>query len=980
MKIIFHTMLFHFLIAVCLLVNVSLGYTSEESKPLINEVMSSNITSVQDMDSELEDPVWNLNFVKEVRLIPDWIELFNPGNSPIDLTGYGLSDNSDDPFKWVFPYCILNPGYHKLVYASDENITDVPNHLETIISQGDEWRYFIGSSEPPVEWNHIEFDESEWFYGSSGFGYEDGDDATIIPQTNSLYLRKSFVIDDVRNITCCLMHIDYDDAFVAYLNGKEIARSNIGQEGTPPPYDQVALEPREARMYAGDAPELYKIENIQSFLVTGENVLAIQVHNLSIYSSDMTIIPFLTFGMNVPPPDPEGVSDVLPITVEYCLHTNFKIGSGGETITLTDRSGSECDRIETGYIPGDLSKGRKPDGGPEWVLFDQPTPGKSNITPAFQEFADIVMTVPTGGFYQGVVSLELSTNSPDAVIRYTLDGSNPIDVSFQYSSPVAISRTTIVKAQAFENGLLPGNVTTNTYFFASDFTLPVISLSLNPDDLWDEDIGIYIEGNNADPKNVYYGANYWRDWEKPVHVEFYETDGSPGFSIDAGMKIVGRSIRTYAQKPLAIFARSKYGFSEINYQLFPDLPITRFTSFVLRNSGQDWNSTLLRDGLMQSLVKDLDMDIQEYRPVIVFLNGEYWGIHNMREKLNEEYLASHHGVDPDNIDILEDRFNRPYGIVLEGDDEHYKILMEFLSTHNLRIPENYEYVKTLMDVDNFLDYMAAQIYYANTDGPGHNIKYWRPRTTDGKWRWLLFDIDLGFGNRILGGSASEAFKHNTLIYYTDPSGPDWPNPPESTFLFHKILENQNGKNDFINRISDYMNTIFSSTSVIQRIHEIKAMLEPEMPDHIARWDGSIPSMNKWYYNIQVLESFARFRTKFVRSHIQNEFNLSGTAKVSLSISQSGAGKTKLNTLLIDDYPWEGTYFQNIPIRISALPSPGYRFAGWTGITPGDSASVSVVLTGDLSVTANFEKFTGASSTIVINEINYNSSADFNTED
>jgi hypothetical protein len=188
--------------------------------------MSSNSATIQDKDGDYSD----------------WIELFNPGTSPIDMTGYGLSDRESNPFKWVFPPCILNPGEYKLVFASGKDRTDVPTLWETVINQGDDWRYFVGVSEPPKDWKSLEFDDTVWSSGPSGFGFGDNDDATIIPQTISLFIRTLFDVDDSVNIAHALLHIDCDDGFVAYINGTEIARYNIGGEiGVPPAYDTPAL-------------------------------------------------------------------------------------------------------------------------------------------------------------------------------------------------------------------------------------------------------------------------------------------------------------------------------------------------------------------------------------------------------------------------------------------------------------------------------------------------------------------------------------------------------------------------------------------------------------------------------------------------------------------------------------------------------------------------------------------------------------------
>ncbi|MFC1693529.1 lamin tail domain-containing protein, partial [Candidatus Latescibacterota bacterium] len=373
---------------------------SAESTLLINEVMSSNATTIQDEDGDYSD----------------WIELYNSGDSSVDLSGYGLSDDPDDSFKWIFPSFTLGPGEFMLVFASGKDRTKIINYWETIIREGDDWQYFVGTEEPPSNWKEIGF-KGGWPTGPSGFGYEDGDDATIIPGTVSLYIRKTFMADNVIDIVRCFLHMDYDDAFVAYINGTEVARSNIGEVGTLPSFDQYADGSREAEIYKGGYPEEFEISDIQSLLIQGDNVLAVQVHNLNKYSSDLTAIPFLTFGMTTLPSNPQGPVDFINYS-NTTFHTNFKISLSGETILLTNKDETCIDILETGYIPADYSRGRMQDGGTTWVFFDQPTPGESNSTQGFETFADDVSISPEGGFFKVQQTVELTAQSESCIIRY----------------------------------------------------------------------------------------------------------------------------------------------------------------------------------------------------------------------------------------------------------------------------------------------------------------------------------------------------------------------------------------------------------------------------------------------------------------------------------------------------------------------------------------------------------------------------------
>ena len=647
------------------------------------------------------------------------------------------------------------------------------------------------------------------------------------------------------------------------------------------------------------------------------------------------------------------------------LHTNFKITSSGEPLILTNPSGETVDQIETGSIPSDISRGCQPEGSSIWCYFAEPTPESSNSTQGYQEIAQPPEFSLPGGFYSGSVILSLEAPSPQAAIHYTVDGSPPVDTSNVYTTPLIIDSTVVIRARVFEPGLLFSAVVTHSYIFYDNNNLTVISISTHPDNLWDEETGIYVLGNSPGSPPWYTGANFWQDWERPIHLEFFEPEGSLGFSIDAGVKIIGGFSRTFDQKSLAIFARDKYVYDLIEHQIFSDKPIAEFKSFFLRNSGNDWPLTMIRDALMTGLVEDTDLDIQAYRPSILFLNGEYWGIHNVRERMDKYYLASNRGFDPDNINLLENN-----AVVIEGDAEHYNAMIDFIESHDMSLMENYEYVKTQMDVYNFMDYEASEIYFSNTDWPGNNIKYWCPSEPEEIWKWMLYDTDFGFGCN------PPTYTHNTLAYATDPNGIGQ-NPPWSTFLLGSLLENDSFKNDFINHSADLMNVNFHPDRVLERIDSLAGVIEPEMPAHQARWGRT---MEQWYSHLETVIEFAENRVDYVREDIQEYFDLEGTASVALGVEPPGSGRIKINTKTISEFPWSGIYFQGVPLQLTGLHNCGYRFSGWIGAEPADSISILLELEGDTAITAVFEPDSTLSNSVIITEINYNSAINFDPED
>jgi len=275
-------------------------------------------------------------------------------------------------------------------------------------------------------------------------------------------------------------------------------------------------------------------------------------------------------------------------------------------------------------------------------------------------------------------------------------------------------------------------------------------------------------------------------------------------------------------------------------------------------------------------------------------------------------------------------------------------------------------------VKEFFDYAIAEIYFNNTDWPGNNLKYWRPKTIKGKWRWILFDTDFGFG---LYNETD--YQNNTLAFALAENGPDWPNPPWSTFLLRKMLENESLKTQFINYFADHLNITFKN----QRVHEIisakKNIILSEIPKHLSRWHKSL---SVWQMSVNRLNTFARFRVAYMRQHLSQHFNLSAMSLVNINLTDSTMGKIEINNHLSATADFSGYYFPEIPIEIKAIPNPGYRFTGWTGGYNSNNEQITFYPYGNIDITAHFEKAEGLDISIVINEINYNSHDDYDSGD
>lgn len=558
-----------------------------------------------------------------------------------------------------------------------------------------------------------------------------------------------------------------------------------------------------------------------------------------------------------------------------------------------------------------------------------------------------------GGLYADNQVMTIDT-SGKVKVYYTLDGTAPSSYSTKYKGQAfTLDKPTVIRALFYKDGIKLGT-TTQSYIIGRTFDMAVISIVGDPGDFFSFDRGIYVKGCCADSVPPYLGANFWKGWERQINIEFYEADNTLGFNQGAVARIFGGFSKGLPMKSLAILSKKKYGHKKFKYKIFPNKKNKKYNSFVLRNSGGDFNNTHFRDALLTDLAEPIDMDIQAYRPCVVYINGEYWGIHNIREKINEHYLKDNHGINKDSVDLIKHR-----GDAQNGNTKEYKKLLKFLDANSFESNEKIEELDSIMDIDNYIDYNITEIYVDNGDAGG-NIRYWREQKPDARWRWILFDLDLSFG---IGSKT--AYKENTLKQMTTHSNEKWPNPAWSTFIVRKLLENDSIQTIYINRFADHLNTIFSEENVQFKIDSIYNMIENEMPYHIQKWPTSL---EKWNTRVDRLRTFAQNRPYYLRTYLMEKFNLSDTVFVSVGKFDTKMGKVKLNSLKLKK-KFEGWYFTDVPIRIKAKPKMGYEFVKWEGIED-TNPELFITLTQSLNITPVFKRKEAGelSGIIAINEL------------
>jgi hypothetical protein len=580
---------------------------------------------------------------------------------------------------------------------------------------------------------------------------------------------------------------------------------------------------------------------------------------------------------------------------------------------------------------------------------------------------------PETNFFDQAINLNLTSPLKNAEIYYTVDGSDPDTNSLLFEDSISVSETTSFKFALFKNNQQVSSVQTHDVFINTEHQLALISLTTNPINLWDEEIGIYTEVNCTQKG---------REWERPATINFYEEDGSLGFSREVGIRIHGGGSRSLPQKSFRILIRNEDSDQTLKYPLFPDSSVQTFNSFVLRNAGGDWSYAYMRDALMHEIIEDSDLsvDLQDYRPVVLYLNGQYWGLYNIRERHDEYYFANKYGADVGRVNI----YNVPHDVGVnrgkieldEGKDKGGVDLYNKLFEDTKRCPgcASLDYLKQYIDLVNYRDYLISQFHFGNYDWPYGNSKAWRyetnafepnaPEGLDGRFRWLVFDLDVGFG---AGVNDEEKMKKSA-------EGDSYGRLIDDRFPFRNLFYDHTFANEFINKYADMLNTIFKYENVEAKIDELAAVIESEIPRQIEKWHKKdnwkgivsdeefieevkvLSSVEDWRRQIDLLKVRAKWRPVYMKENTVNFFKLSGISQIQLSANDPAWGSIKINSIVIEDdqMPWTGEYFKDVRISIEAIPKRGRRFVSWKGYINSKSSKIDLLIDSDINLEAVFE--------------------------
>jgi hypothetical protein len=902
----------------------------------LNEFLASNTRAFPDI-VDFED-------------YPDWIELKNTSGTVASLAGHYLSDDPANPYKWPFPATASIPANGFLLIMADghdavpgesfprgywpwRNFTTesyhanfalaaegetllltqitgstatplvksaVPNPAEAAI-----WKFKDDGSDQNTQWRSPTFDDSSWSSGPSELGYGDTQATTVSygPTSSAkfptTYFRHTFNVTNPADYQGLTFRLLVDDGAVVFLNGTEIIRRNL-------PLGEITY-----RTYASAAADsaaettFYPYNVPASLLLPGANVIAVEVHQISASSTDIS----------------------------------FDLSVTGNTYAATT-----VDTISYSQQVSDVSYGRDPTVTGFWKQFAEATPGGENTTATVTDVrisGNPVTTSLAGGIYAEPQTVSLAT--PAGEIRYTLDGGDPTSASPLYTAPISISATTVLRARCFEAGKPPGPILTRSYLIGeTQGPLPYVSLVADPETLFGDTIGIY---NNLHEPLVSSGTfsptgarDVYKGKDAPGHIEFFAPGGTPGFKANCGIRIGGENNWVHPQKALNLAVRGSYGDDEIKYNLFPAGRIPIHKALTLRDGGDRWNREMLRDCMWPKLAHGyLKVDTADYRPSVVFINGRYYGLHDVRERWDDTWFSQKYHIPDGKVDHLLYGHVTSSSVTLgveKGDATEWLEFMNFINTANLNDAANWAFVESRIDLESFMDFVISESYGNNTSWL-HNREFWKEKKAGSKWRWCLTDMDRTFSTGSLTGILAEMLASEDVL---------------------KRLKVNSG---FKQRLAQRYAAHLASTFTAARVQTIMNQLDVEIPAtevarHEARWWTGTSSTSGMTAasraeGISSTLAYATSRAANAHAEIASQLGVASAVNFTLGISDPAHG-----TLLVDGIPVPPSTFKlfpNIPVTIRALAAPGYSFTGWFGTTGGDL--ITVTPAGGETITANF---------------------------
>lgn len=814
---------------------------------VINEICASSITTLKDEDGDY----------------PDWIEIHNTTNQAIDLSNYALSDSTDKLVKWRFPQgSVIEANGYFVVFASKK---------DRAAAEG--------------SWPHASFK-----LRSNG---------------------ETVILSDIQGRMIDMVTYDLLAADTSWGRDEEGDGSfKVFTSPTPGlPNTRAGMTAMDTSMCLANTSGLYITEVMTGNKSTHGPNVNYYYDYIEIYNMSGQAVNLKGYGLsdNIKKPRKWQFPD---ITIEnnsylviYCdttqtskdgvyYFTNFNLKKSGETVCLSTPSGQILDKVVVPQLYDDTSYGRTL-GQAGLFYYSTPTPGETNGQ-GFVGYAEAPTFNVAGGLYERPLTGEnaVTINVPaNSTVRYTLDSTDPNESSPVYAGPIEVETNTVIRARAYRDGVEASQIISETYLISVYHTMPVICLTTDPDNLTNEEYGAFAYGPNVDPetddrpwfKKATFGQKNWfSGW-----VEYTDENGQLQISQGIRFRVMGQYSLDMPQKSLYIKADSQFGKSEFDYALFDDRPFTTYKSFVLRNGGQDGLYTRVLDGLEARLIDQSDSTLvtQSWKPVIVYINGEYYGHYNMRERAGVDMVAQHEGwANADDIDILQSD-GLSTSQIKQGSNADYKALYNKVKNADLNSdPDLLAEVEASFDIDNMFDYYIFESFYGNTD-PG-NVRFYRnTKSGDGKWRYLVFDMDWGLFNAT-GKSKGVEYAIGGVSYYMNEEGIGNQKIKSNLFV-RKLVQVPQYREKFLKRYAELFNSVLTTENMVSLFYEMTAQIKPEMQMHSERWatemspkvsfdvpKNATGAYNYWLTRCERTVRVMNRRPHFIWLDIQSYFGLS----------------------------------------------------------------------------------------------------------
>lgn len=602
-------------------------------------------------------------------------------------------------------------------------------------------------------------------------------------------------------------------------------------------------------------------------------------------------------------------------------HADFRLESGKGCSVYLFKSGKIEDLVvDLKKMPApNISYGRESDGAATWGYQLSATPNAENKGGISSDLlGDPVFSIPGRIMTKPeVLELSLPKKSPEGtVIRYTTDGSEPNQSSKEYTGPISIDFSLVVRAKLFAEGYLSPMSTTNSYIFhGREMTLPIISIVTDNNNLYSDELGILSDFVGESGQ-----ANFNYDWRRPINLEYFSEE-----NIQADLnqlcetRLKGHGSRKHLIKSMVVYANKRFGAKRLNYEFFPDQKpgLTDFKSIELRNAGNDCNYTYMKDAVIQrSMGQYADLDWQAWKPAIVYINGLYHGILNIRERSNEDNVYTNYDGLED-IDMIE---NWQYLVTGNWDSFNQLSSMYFSDTNSF---EEYDQI---VDLNEFCNYFIMNIYFCNMDFPGNNMIMWKPNAPDGKWRWIAKDTDLGLG------LFRWPYDFKTMEWLYDETIDDygWINKDKYTKMFRVLMEVPIFRQMFIDRLSVYLGDFLCPDRINPLIDTMYAQIKEELAYH-DETNVELDYKGLRHLYVNQMKEWVVNRHLFIYDHILSFYGLNKSVEVEICADNNDISSVEVNNIALTTGCFNGKYYENGTLHISMHPGHQSQLNGWTVI-------------------------------------------------